>query len=119
MYVTEVMPQLSLAPVNPMPVTSAVHAPGSAFTVLLGQLPITGASWSTTVTLKLHVEVCPHPSSAVNVTVVEPNVNAAPETGPAVCFTVTVPHGSTAVDVANVTTAEHCPGSVRTCVGTG
>src|SRR6266571_2877058 len=81
MQTTEALPQLSLA-VGAVKVATAVHWPASVFfTMLAGQVAITGASLSLTVTLKVQALVLPLPSVAVQVTIVVPLTNVLPLAG--------------------------------------
>ena len=78
---TGALPQLSVA-VGAVKVVTAVHWPASVLLVMLaGQAPMTGASWSLTVTLKVQALVLPLPSVAMQVTTVVPLTKAVPLAG--------------------------------------
>lgn len=75
---TKPEPQLSVM-VGGVQKTGAPHVLNALFTVMfVGQLVITGAKLSVTVTVKVHVLVLPTASTAVYVTVVVPTGKVAP-----------------------------------------
>jgi hypothetical protein len=75
---TVALPQLSVAVM--LNVAVAVQLPFAVAVIFEGQM-ITGAVWSTTLTVNEQLEVFPLPSVAVPVTVVFPDANVLPETG--------------------------------------
>ena len=106
--------QLSLA-AGAVKETVAVALPASVLTLMSAFLPMTGASVSFTVTVKVEVEVLPEASVAVEVTVVTPIGKVLPEAG--LDTTLTPGQLSDAAGAAKVTTAPHTPASLETATG--
>src|SRR2546428_7363323 len=91
--------------------TRAEHFPGSVpVTILAGQV-IVGFSTSFTVTANEQAAVLPTASLAVQLTVVVPFGNVAPDGG---LQTTPMPEQLSVADALKTTTASHLPGSVLT-----
>jgi hypothetical protein len=97
-------------------VTIAPFSPGSLGTVTSAGQVITGASVSSTVTVKEQLAVFPDGSVAVQVTVVVPTGKKEPEAGEQLTVTGQL---SVTVGSGNVTKAPHSPGSLEMVISTG
>jgi CHASE1-domain containing sensor protein len=106
--------QLSEEPTSKF--TTAVHAPGAVFEVMLpGQVVTVGFWWSSTVTVKLQALLeLPTASVAVQLTVVAPLGKVAPlATGSPLVVQVTPEPGQLSEEpTLKFTTAVHAPGAV-------
>ncbi len=93
------------------------HIPASALRVAVAGQVITGNSSSVTTTSSVHVEMFPHTSVAVTITVVVPIGKKLP--GAMLYEMVTSPLQLSVAIAEKVTLAPHCPGALPTVILAG
>src|SRR5690606_10623171 len=117
--VIEAMPQLSVEPLSTSaPVIVAIPVTGSRSTVISWQTA-TGASLSTTVTIKLQVTVLPSLSVTESSTIVSPTGKVLPLAGVAIISPEMIPSSTSKATPAKFATAPQVPTAVLIVISAG